>query len=291
MQRFVVLTFDGLTQGSIYAAVALSLVLIWRATRVINYAQGAMAMFTTYVALFAIQKGVGYWGAFAIALALGLVMGAVVERVLARPVESAPPLNVIILTLGLLLLLEAVAPMLFGGNIRSFPPAFSIVGLQIRSSRVPLSPFALFTLGSVLGTAVLLGLFFRLTKLGLWMRASAFHPEMARLLGIRVGRMLTLGWALAALVGSLAGLLVAPTLLLYPTNMDQVLVLGFTGAVLAGLESPAGAVVGGLVIGLALSYVGGYLGSDLETLGALAILLAVLMLRPQGLFSWRERSA
>ena len=291
MQRFVVLTFDGLTQGSIYAAVALSLVLIWRATRVINYAQGAMAMFTTYVALFAIQKGVGYWGAFAIALALGLVMGAVVERVLARPVESAPPLNVIILTLGLLLLLEAVAPMLFGGNIRSFPPAFSIVGLQIGSSRVPLSPFALFTLGSVLGTAVLLGLFFRLTKLGLWMRASAFHPEMARLLGIRVGRMLTLGWALAALVGSLAGLLVAPTLLLYPTNMDQVLVLGFTGAVLAGLESPAGAVVGGLVIGLALSYVGGYLGSDLETLGALAILLAVLMLRPQGLFSWRERSA
>ena len=143
----------------------------------------------------------------------------------------------------------------------------------------------------MLGTAVLLGLFFRLTKLGLWMRASAFHPEMARLLGIRVGRMLTLGWALAALVGSLAGLLVAPTLLLYPTNMDQVLVLGFTGAILAGLESPAGAVVGGLVIGLALSYVGGYLGSDLETLGALAILLAVLMLRPQGLFSWRERSA
>src|SRR5947208_6133901 len=152
MQRFVVLTFDGLTQGSIYAAIALSLVLIWRATRVINYAQGAMAMFTTYVALFAIQKGVGYWGAFVIALALGLVMGAVVERVLARPVESAPPLNVIILTLGLLLLLEAVAPMLFGGNIRSFPPAFSIVGLQIGSSRVPFSPFALFTLGSVLGT-------------------------------------------------------------------------------------------------------------------------------------------
>src|SRR5438105_1214004 len=249
MQRFVVLTFDGLTQGSIYAAIALSLVLIWRATRVINYAQGAMAMFTTYVALFAIQKGVGYWGAFAIALALGLVMGAVVERVLARPVESAPPLNVIILTLGLLLLLEAVAPMLFGGNIRSFPPAFSIVGLQVGSSRLPFSPFALFTLGSVLGTAVLLGLFFRLTKLGLWMRASAFHPEMARLLGVRVGRMLTLGWALAALVGSLAGLLVAPTLLLYPTNMDQVLLLGFTGAILAGLESPAGAVIGVLVSG------------------------------------------
>lgn len=288
MQRFVVLTLDGLSQGAIYAAMALSLVLIWRATRVINYAQGAMAMFTTYLALFAIERGLSYWAAFVVALASGLVMGSVVERVLARPVESASPLNVIILTLGLLLLLEAVAPMIFGGKIRSFPPAFSIVGLGTGSSRIPLSPFNLFTLGSVLGTALLLGLLFQLTRLGLGMRASAFHPEMARLLGVRVGRMLTLGWALAALVGSLAGLLVAPTLLLYPTNMDQVLVLGFTGAILGGLDSPAGGVVGGLVVGLALSYVGGYLGSDLETLGGLLILVFVLMLRPQGLFSWRS---
>jgi branched-chain amino acid transport system permease protein len=292
MQRFVVLTLVGLTQGSIYAAMALSLILIWRATRVINYAQGAMAMFTTYIALFAIERGLGYWAAFAAALASGLVMGAVVERVLVRPVESAPPLNVIILTLGLLLLLEAVAPMIFGGKIRSFPPPFPIVGLGSGPSRIPLSPFDLFTLGGVLGTALLLGLFFQLTRLGLGMRASAFHPEMARLLGIRVGRMLTLGWALAALVGSLAGLLVAPTLLLYPTNMDAVLVLGFTGAILGGLDSPLGGVVGGLVVGLALSYVGGYLGSDLETLGGLVILVVVLMLRPQGLFSWRrERQA
>src|SRR5438105_1535497 len=165
MKRFLVLTLDGLTQGSIYAAMALSLVLIWRATRVINYAQGAMAMFTTYVALFAIERGVGYWAAFVIALALGLVMGAVVERVLARPVESASPLNVIILTLGLLLLLEALAPMIFGGKIRSFPPAFSFVGLGTGSTRIPVSPFDLFTLGSALGTALLLGLFFQLTRL------------------------------------------------------------------------------------------------------------------------------
>src|SRR5438034_769953 len=136
MQRFVVLTLDGLSQGSIYAAMALALVLIWRATRVINYAQGAMAMFTTYVALFTIERGLPYWAAFVIALASGLVMGAAVERVLARPVESAPPLNVIILTLGLLLLFEAVAPMIFGDKIRSFPPAFPIVGLGAGSSRV-----------------------------------------------------------------------------------------------------------------------------------------------------------
>ena len=292
MQRFVVLTLDGLTQGSIYAAMALALVLIWRATRVVNYAQGAMAMFTTYVALFAIVGGVPYWAAFALALACGLVMGALVERVLVRPVESASPLGMIILTLGLLLTLEAIAPMLFGGKIRSFPPAFSIVGLQAGASRIPLSPFDLFTLGSVLGVTVLLALLFQRTRLGLGMRASAFNAEIARLLGIRVGRMLTLGWALAALVGSLAGLLVAPSLLLYPTYMDQVLVLGFTGAILGGLDSPAGGVVGGLVMGLALSYVGGYAGSDLETLGGLVILVTVLMLRPQGLFSWRsERQA
>jgi branched-chain amino acid transport system permease protein len=139
---------------------------------------------------------------------------------------------------------------------------------------------------------VLLALLFQRTRLGLGMRASAFNAEIARLLGVRVGRMLTLGWALAALVGSLAGLLVAPSLLLYPNNMDQVLVLGFAGAVLGGLDSPAGGVVGGLVMGLALGYVGGYAGSDLETLGGLVILVAVLMLRPQGLFSWRsERQA
>jgi branched-chain amino acid transport system permease protein len=182
--------------------------------------------------------------------------------------------------------------MLFGGKIRSFPPPFSIVGLQAGGSRIPLSPFDLFTLGSVLGVTLLLALLFQRTRLGLGMRASAFNAEIARLLGIRVGRMLTLGWALAALVGSLAGLLVAPSLLLYPTYMDQVLVLGFTGAILGGLDSPAGGVVGGLVMGLALSYVGGYAGSDLETLGGLVILVAVLMLRPQGLFSWRsERQA
>lgn len=291
MQRFVVLTLDGLTQGAIYAAMALALVLIWRATRAINYAQGAMAMLTTYIALAAISRGAPYWGAFALALACGLVIGMVVERVLVRPVESSQPLNLIILTLGLLLGIEAIAPMIFGGKIRSFPPAFSIVGLPAGSGRLPLAPFDLFVIGSVVAVTVLLYVLFQHTSLGLRMRASAFQPETARLLGVRVGRMLTVGWALAALVGSLAGLLVAPSLLLYPSFMDQVLVFGFTGAILGGLDSPPGAVLGGLGIGFALSYVGGYLGSDLEALGGLAILVAVLMLRPQGLFSWRRERA
>ncbi len=289
MQRFVVLTLNGLTEGSIYAAMALALVMIWRATQVVNFAQGAMAMFTTYLALFALERGASYWLAFAIALGCGLLLGAVVERVLVRPVESAPPLNVVILTLGILLVLEALAPMLFGGQIRSFPAAFSIVGLRLGSLQIPLSPFDLFILASVLIMMALLLLLFQRTDLGLRMRASAFNPEVSRLLGIRVGRMLTLGWALAALVGALAGMLIAPSLLLYPTYMDQVLVFGFTGAILGGLDSPPGAVIGGLAMGFSLSYVGGYLGSDLETVGALVILIAVLMVRPRGLFTLRAQ--
>jgi len=289
MQRFVVLTLNGLTEGSIYAAMALALVMIWRATQVVNFAQGAMAMFTTYLALFALEQGAPYWLAFVIALGCGFVLGAVVERVLVRPVESKPPLNVVILTLGVLLMLEALAPMLFGGQIRSFPAAFSIVGLRLGSLQVPFSRFDIFTLVSVLVVMGLLLLLFQRTNLGLRMRAAAFNPEVSRLLGIRVGRMLTLGWALASAVGALAGVLIAPSLLLYPTYMDQILVFGFTGAILGGLDSPPGAVVGGLVMGFALSYVGGYFGSDLETVGALVILIAVLMVRPRGLLAWRTQ--
>jgi branched-chain amino acid transport system permease protein len=289
MQRFVVLTLNGLTEGSIYAAMALALVMIWRATRVVNFAQGAMAMFTTYLALFALEHGAPYWLAFIVALVCGFLLGAVIERVLVRPVESAPPLNVVILTLGVLLMLEALAPMLFGGQIRSFPAAFSFVGLRLGSLEIPFSAFDLFALASVLVLMVLLLLLFQRTDLGLRMRAAAFNPEVSRLLGIRVGGMLTLGWALASLVGALAGVLIAPSLLLYPTFMDQVLVFGFTGAILGGLDSPPGAVVGGLVMGFALSYVGGYFGSDLEAVGALVILIAVLMVRPRGLLAWRAQ--
>jgi branched-chain amino acid transport system permease protein len=285
MTRFFVLTLNGLTQGAIYASMALALVLIWRATKIINFAQGAMAMFTSYLALFAIEHGAPYWAGFIVALMTGLLIGAVVERVIVRPVESAPPLNVVILTLGLLLFLEALAPMAFGGQIKSFPPAFSIVGLRLGTSQIPFSPFDLFTLGSVLAVMILLLVLFQKTNLGLRMRASAFNPEVSRLLGVRVGRMLTLGWALASLVGALAGVLIAPSLLLYPTFMDDVLVFGFTGAVLGGLDSAVGAVIGGLIMGFALGYVGGYFGSDLDTVGALVILIGVLMVRPRGIFA------
>ena len=285
MERLLDLTLNGVTYGLIYAAVALGLVLIWRATRIVNFAQGAMATFTTYVAVTLIDRGADYWVAFAAALGLGFVLGAVVERLLIRPLPGSSELGRVIVTLGLLILLEAVAGAVWGGSDRSFPANFSQIGLRLGGRQVAFSSFDLFTLVAVLLLMLGMLVLFRFTALGLRMRASAFAPEVARLLGVRVGRILTLGWALAALAGSLAGVLVAPKVLLYPNNMDTVLVFGFVSAVMGGLDSPIGALVGGLVTGLALSYVGGYLGSSLQTVGALVILLVVLVIRPEGIFS------
>jgi branched-chain amino acid transport system permease protein len=270
--------------------VALSLVLIWRATRILNFAQAGMLMFTTFIAWALTNAGASYWVAFFAALVAGLALGALVERVIIRPVEGAPALNAIIVTLGLLVLLEAIAGMIWGGNPKSFPPAFSIQGYQIGGRTVLFSPTDLFTVLVGAGLMGALILLFRRTSLGLQMRASAFAPEIARLLGVRVGRMFTAGWALASLTGSLAGLLVAPDVFVAPSNFDPILVFGFTAAVLGGLESPPGALVGGMVLGLALSYVSGYLGAEVVTLGAFVILIAVLMVRPTGLFTpARER--
>jgi branched-chain amino acid transport system permease protein len=290
MHLFAIYTVSGIVNGMIYAAVALALVMIWRATRIVNYAQGAMAMFTTYIALVCIQHGVPYWFAFVIALATGLVIGAVTERVLVRPVESRPPLNAVILTLGVLILLEAVAPMLFGGQTQSFPAPVSNIDIFVGTTDFYFTPFGLLTIGAVLLMMLVFFIVFQRTTLGLRMRAAAFNPEIARILGIRVGRMLTIGWGLAALLGALAGMLTAPAIFLYPTNMDEIVVFGFTGAIIGGLDSPVGAVVGALAVGLVLSYVSGYIGSDLAPLGGLVILIAVLMVRPQGLFTFgRQR--
>jgi branched-chain amino acid transport system permease protein len=285
VHRFLDLTLNGVSSGMIYAAVALALVLIWRSTRIVNFAQGAMLMFTTFVAAWAIDRTGSYVVGFVVALAAGLVLGAVVERVLVRPVEGGPPLNAVIVTLGLFVLLEALAGMIWGNIPRSFPPAYTIRGFKVGGSRLLFSPFDLFTVIAVLTAAVLLGLFFTRTSLGLRLRASAFDPEVSRLLGVRVGRMLTLGWALAAMAGSLAGVLVAPAVSLGPNNFDVVLVYGFTAAVLGGLDSPTGAVTGGVILGVALSYVSGYESSALVPLASLVLLVGVLMIRPGGLFT------
>ena len=285
MQEFLEFTLGGLAFGMIYAAIGLSLVLIWRGTRILNYSQGGMAMFTTFVAYTVIQHTGSYWLGFAVALASGLVLGAVLERTVIRPVENKPPLNAVIVTIGVLVLLEGVAGMIYGGQFKSFPPAFSVTGLKIGGAALGISQNDLFTAGAVFAAALLLAALFQLTPVGLRLRASAFNASVAQLLGVRVGRVLTLGWALAGLIGALAGVLVTPQTFLYPNSMDAIFVLGFTAAVIGGLESPVGSVVGGLLLGLVTSYAGGYLGSSLVNLFGLAALVLVLMVRPAGLFS------
>jgi branched-chain amino acid transport system permease protein len=285
VQQFVTTALGGLTLGAVYAAFALALCLIWRSTRIVNFAQAAMGMFTTYIALMLIEAGYSYWLGFAAALLTGLVMGAVIERVVIRPVEGKSEINAVILTLGLFIVIQSGAALIWGSTYQSFPAPFGVRGVQVGGADLAITGFGIFTVLAVVVVMVLLTLLFRSTDLGLKMRAAAFNSEVARLLGVRVSRMLTLGWALAAVVGSLAGLLIGGGTLIHPAYMDSVVVFGFVAAVLGGLESPQGAVVGGLLLGLTLSFVSGYIGSDLVPLTALLILVAVLMLRPAGLFS------
>lgn len=283
MGLFVNILLNGVAEGMVFAAIALGLVLVNRATGIVNFAQGAMGMLTTFVAFSLLQQGIGYWPAFFCALAAGFVLGAVVERVLIRPLQGRSPLNPVIVTIGLLVILEGVAGSIWGVTSRGFPAAFSQSGLRVGTTSIAFSRFDVFIVGAVLVLVALTIALFRWTDLGLRMRAAAFGPEVARLLGVRVGRTFTLGWALAATAGALAGLLVAPISSFGPYYMDLNLVYGFTAAVLGGLTSPTGSLIGGVVTGLCISFVGGYLGSDLEPLGALVLLLVVLLIRPEGL--------
>ena len=284
MREFIQFTLGGISFGMVYAAIGLSLVLIWRGTRILNYAQGAMAMLTTYIALTVIGHTGSYRAGFATALAAGLVLGALIERTVIRPVENKPPLNAVVVTIGVLVFLEGVAGIIYGGQYRSFPAAFSITGLHAGSLALGISLNDCFVAGAVLVAALGLAVLFRYTPAGLRLRAAAFNAYASRLLGVRVGRVLTLGWALAGLIGALAGVLVSPATFLYPASMDSIFVLGFTAAVIGGLDSPVGAVAGGLILGVALNYVGGYLGPNLEPIFGLAALILVLMVRPSGLF-------
>jgi branched-chain amino acid transport system permease protein len=287
VQQFVNITLSGLVEGMIYAAFALALVLIWRSTRIVNFAQGSMAAATAFIALALINAGQSYWVALIVALISGFVLGAVVERVIIRPVEGGPELNAVIVTLGLFVAIQASIAIIFGSSFQSFPTPFGVRGFEVGDTTIALTPTSIYIIVAVLITMALLVALFRFTRVGLAMRASAFGQEVARLLGVRVGRMLTLGWALAAVVGSLSGLLIAGGEFVYPAYMDSLIVFGFVAAVLGGLDSPVGAIVGGLLLGLALSYVSGYLprGSALVNVAALVILMVVLLVRPGGLFA------
>jgi branched-chain amino acid transport system permease protein len=292
MDRFVFLTFDGLSRGAVYAAFALALVLIWRAARIVNFAQGAMAVATAYAGYSVASATGSYWLGFAVAIVGGLVLGAGVERVVMRFVDHSSPLNGVVVALGLVLVIQAVLGMIYGNEFRPAQAPFSrdafTVGGVALLSRFDLFVFA--AVGTVVGLLVLL---FTRTAVGLRMRAAAFAPDVSRLLGVNVSGMLTLGWALAAAVGSLAGMLVIPTELgLHPNAMDVVFVSAFTAAVVGGLDSALGAVVGGVIVGLLLSYVSGYLGATVAPMAVLALLLVVLLGRPGGLFgNVRARAA
>ena len=285
MDRFVFLTFDGLSRGAVYAAFALALVLIWRAARIVNFAQGAMAVATAYVG-YAVSTATGsYWLGFAVAIVAGLALGALLERAVMRLVDPSSHLNQVVVALGVVLVIQAVLGMVFGNEFRAAPAPFGREAFTVGGVAL-LSRFDLFVFAAVLAVVALLAVLFTRTAVGLRMRAAAFAPDVSRLLGVNVAGMLTLGWALAAAVGSLAGLLVLPTELgLHPNAMDIVFVSSFTAAVIGGLDSPPGAVVGGLLVGVLLSYVSGYLGSTVAPMAVLVLLTAVLLGRPGGLFA------
>jgi branched-chain amino acid transport system permease protein len=285
MDRFIYLTFDGLSRGAVYAAFALALVLIWRAARIVNFAQGAMAVAAVYVAYSVTEATGSYWLGFVAAIAFGLLLGVVVEKLVMRFVDHSSPLNGVVVALGLVLIVQGVLGILYGNEFRPVATPFRRDAFEVGGIAL-LSRYDVFVFAAVGTVVVALTLLFTRTAVGLRMRAAAFAPDVSRLLGVSVGGMLTLGWALAAGVGSLAGMLVVPTELgLHPTAMDVVFVSAFTAAVVGGLDSPIGAVTGGLVVGLLLSYVSGYLGATVAPMAVLLLLVVVLLGRPGGLFS------
>lgn len=285
MDRFLFLTVDGLARGAVFAAFALALVLIWRGTRVINFAQGAMAAATTYIAYSVTSATGSYWYGLIATIAGGFVLGGLVERVLMRRLDTNRPLAAVIVALGVVMVLHAVLGMIYGNDFRPMQLPFSREPFRFGDVAV-LSPYDLFVFITVGIVVLALAYLFTRTDTGLKMRASAFAPDVSRLLGVKVSAMLTLGWALAGAVGALAALLVVPTELgLNPHAVDLVFIFAFTAAVIGGLDSPVGAVIGGLVTGLLLGYVSGYLSGSIAPLAVLLALLGVLLIRPQGIFS------
>jgi branched-chain amino acid transport system permease protein len=285
MAEFMQQVVSGLAQGAIYASLALALVLIYRATDVLNFAQGEMATFTTYVAWSMMDHGFSFWPAFAATLVVAFVFGAAVERVLIRPVEHRPEIVIVIVTIGLLIALNGLVGWLWGPEVKAFDSPFPLRTIEIAGVVISLQDLGV--LAVCLVTVALLWAFFRFTTLGLVMRAVANSQDSSRLLGVRVGWMLALGWGLAAVLGAVAGMMAAPALTLDPNLMLVVHIYSFAAAVLGGIDSPIGAVVGGLLLGVVINVLGTYVdfvGGELRLPAALTVLLLVLLIRPQGLF-------
>ena len=285
MDIFVQQVVSGLATGGIYASLALALVMIYQATDVVNFAQGEMAMFSTYLAWTFLQAGMPYWVAFCCTVVVAFVGGLVIERVVIRPVENAPILSIVIVTLGLLVILNSTAGWIYSYIQKPFPSPFP--SKPIRIGNIVFGAHDLGAIGVTLVVLALLFAFFRYTTLGLAMRAAAQNPASSRLCGIRVSWMLALGWGLAAAFGAVAGIMVAPVVFLDPNMMVGIQLYAFAAATVGGFTSPLGAVVGGLLVGVTENLVGTYvsfIGTELKLTVALAMIIVVLLVRPSGLF-------
>ncbi len=285
--RNVADVLGGITNGVIYSLVALSLVLVWRSTRILNFAQGAMAMIAAYIGFAVLAPSTNYWVSMAVAIIAGLALGGLTERVIVRGLYGKPEINPVVAMVGFLLVLESVAAAIWSTTSRGLPTPFSIVDWQINHKPVALSPFALYEIVTAVVVMTVIALLFQFTKLGLKLRAAALAPEVSRLLGVRVGRMLTLGWMLSSGVGAVTAVLVASNYFtgLTPTTMDGVFAFGFIAAAIGGLDSPVGALVSGVSLGIILQFVGDYLNSNDIILVALGLLIVSLMVRPNGVFT------
>jgi branched-chain amino acid transport system permease protein len=282
MQEFLQLVLSGIASGGIFASLALALVLIYNAMGLVNFAQGEMAMFATFIAYALIEHGMSYWIALPLTLAIAFAGGVVIQRLVIRPVERAPVLTLVIITLGLATLFNGLAGFLFGYVPRSFPSPFSVQTVNILGAFMSYQDLGVIAVSAIV--LLLVYLLLQRTTIGLSMRAAAHNPDASRLLGVRVSWMLALGWGLASLVGALSGIMVAPVLLLEPNMMQTIIIYAFAAAVLGGIESPLGAVVGGLIVGVTVNLAGAYLvGGDLQLAVAFLIIVIVLIVKPNGL--------
>jgi branched-chain amino acid transport system permease protein len=281
MEAFLHQVLAGLATGGIYASLALALVMIYQATHLVNFAQGEMAMFTTYIAWSLIEAGLPYWPTFFLTIGIAFVLGLALEYFIIRPVERAPVLAVVVVFIALLLILNSVTGWIYTYTIKTFPspfPAQPVFGRFLSSHEAG-------AIGVTLVVLALLYAFFRFTPLGLAMRAAAQNPESSRLVGIRVGWMLALGWGLAAAVGSVAGMMVAPIVYLDPNMMGGVLLYAFAAALVGGIDNPWGAVIGGFLVGVLENVLGAFvIGNELKLSVALVIIIGVLLVKPSGFF-------
>ena len=274
----------GLATGTIYACMALAIVMIYQAIDHLNFAQGEMAMFSTFLAWQMIQWGAPYWVAFFASLGLSFAGGYLIERIVMKPIHNAPILSHVAMFIALFAVINSMAGFIWEYQIKTFPSPF---GTRSLLGEGLLSAHDAGMIGVTVAMLLFLFLFFRYTRIGLAMRAAAANPESARLVGIRVEWMLALGWGMAASIGAVAGMLIAPVVFLEPNMMASILLYGFAGAVVGGLTSPGGAVIGGVLVGIIENLAGTfipYVGSELKLSIALALIVFVLTVKPSGLF-------